>query len=254
MGQGFTPFLLLLGFIGILIGIVRRDVAQILFVGFIIVPNTLFWVPNPSPARHYLPMAPALAAAAALGACWAVSKLPRTHPSWISRPWAYGSVAALCALAVSLIVHRAPSGLGEMKSPFVTRFSADQDRIRFSQLGDDLVSVKGSNRPTVVLCDSTFVAARMEEIDPSVRVYLHLFHMNATTPLGFHEVHERDRTFFMFEHSWIPAEVDYALDRLHLYEDDPVLVDPHNPAISYNGPRHRARLTQTPSGEIIQTD
>lgn len=68
----------------------------------------------------------------------------------------------------------------------------------------------------------------------------------------FHEIAYKDIRLYMIEQPWIPEEVDFALDTLHLYPQLPVLVDPYNPEISYHGPRDRITLSQIKASETIR--
>ena len=145
-----------------------------------------------------------------------------------------------------------PGSLGEMKSPFITRFSLEGERVHSSRFAADLISVQKSGRPVVVLCDSNFVMAQMEMFTPGVVAKPHWFRADDGSPFLFHEVQYKGNTFLMLEQSWDPARIRTALDRQNLYPGAPVLVDPYNPVISYRGSRAKAHLIRTDTGERIE--
>ena len=256
MGQGFTPLLLVLALPAFWIVFRRRNLAQILFTAGVIVPISVFFLPNPYPARHYLAMAPAIGTSAALSGCWLLSLVWRRIPSGTSpgiseNGWIYGAAGALACVLVSLGFQHAPGSAGEIKSPFITRFTLDNDRIHHRELAADLLSIPGPTHPILVLCDSTFVTAQMEMLSHGVTVQPHWFPVADEPPLLFHEIKYHGNSFEMLEQSWNQTVVKEAIDRMNVYPGDPILVDPYDPVISYRGSRPRAHLERTPAGERI---
>ncbi len=248
----FSPVALFLGLLGTWLGFRELDTKQILFNGCIIVVNIFFWLPNASSPRHYVPMAPALAVSAVLGTVWLARRVAKLEMRPALVRWCGAAVAAgiVCA---SLAISFGPGILAEMRSPYLTRFSIQKERANESKIADELTSLSSVTSPVIVLCDSTLVAARMESRAAGVQVYPHVYYMKDGTPLLFHEVVYRNIRLYMFEQSWLPEEVDFALDRLHVYPQFPVLVDPYNPRISYHGSRERVRLVRTRDGEAIHS-
>ncbi len=92
----------------------------------------------------------------------------------------------------------------------------------------------------------------MEMLVPGVTVQPHWYRAVDGTPFQFEEVKYHGHTYLMLEQSWDQAQVKLALDRMNLYPSYPVVVDPYNSAISYGGPRPRARLERTSAGEQIE--
>ncbi len=253
MGGAFGPLLLILNLPAFWILLRSKDFARILFTIGVIVPSVLFWFPNPSPVRHYLPMAPATSVATAITGLWLISKITRTQlPTGFA--WCCGAVLGVVCTAVSIGLHYAPGPAGKFESPFWFRFTLDEYQSRASRLADHLVSLRGPRWPVLVLCDSNFVAARMETLSGGVRVRPSFYSLTNYRRISFQQVDYDGRTFTMLEQSFYPDVVELALDRLNLYSGYPVLVDPYNTAVRYSGKRLRAHVERVPGGERIQVD
>ena len=252
VGGAFGPLLLLLIVPACWILLRRKNFPQTLFTVAVIAIQIVFWLPNPTPVRHYIPMGPAVAVTASMSGVWflswvAASRLRAIHA------WASGIIIAVVCTAVSVGLHWAPGRAGKLDSPFWFRFSLDDYQRRASRIALDLIALRGPNQPLLVLCDSNFVAGRMQTLVHGVSVKLHQYRLADGVPYVFHQVDYGGRTFMMLEESFYGFIVDDALDRKRLYPNDPVLVDPYNPLVHYNGPRLRAYLERTPEGERIQT-
>jgi hypothetical protein len=252
VGGAFGPLLLILLLPAFWVLLRRRNLPQILLTAGVILPALVFWFPNPGPVRHYLPIAPATAAAVAVTGLWLLSKIEAPVRS-ISAA-ACGALLALVCTAVSIGLHYAPGRASKFESPFWFRFTLDDYRRRASRLGDDLVALQGPNRPVLILCDSNFVIGRMETLAPKLAVRLHQYHLSNGVPFVFHEVDYHGRTFMMLEEPFYPFIVYPALDQQHLYAGYPVLLDPYNPLVAYNGPRLRAYLVNASNSKEIEVD
>ncbi len=253
VGGAFGPLLLILILPAFWMVLRRRNVPQILFTAGVIVPSLVFWFPNPGPVRHYLPIAPASAAAVAMTALWVLSKIVELPVRAISVAACGALVAAVCT-AVSIGLHYAPGRASKFESPFWFRFTLDDYQQRASRLADDLLTLQGPKQPVLILCDSNFVIGRMEMSAPNLRVQLHRYHLANGVPFVFHEVDYDGRIFMMLEEPFYPFIVYPALDQQHLYPTYPVLLDPYNPLVAYDGPRLRAHLEKTSDGEQIEVD
>jgi hypothetical protein len=250
MVLAFSPVALFLGLLGTWVGVRERDLKQILFNGCIIAGNILFWLPNAPPPRHYLQMAPALAVSTSLATTWLVSRVAKREMRPALVAWCGAAIAA-SIVCTSLAISFRPGLPPEMQPPYLARFSLERERANESKIADELAALRGMTKPVLVLCDSTLVVARMELLTTGVRVYPHMYYMKDGTPLLFHEVVYRNIRLYMFEQSWIPKEVNFALDTLHVYPQLPVLVDPYNPKVFYRGPRERVKLVRTSAGETV---
>ncbi len=254
MGGAFSPFLLIFILPAFWILLPRRNIAQILFTLGVIVLNVVFWLPNPEPVRHYLPMAAATSTAAAVSGLWLVSKIRR--PRWREMfAWSCGPVVGLVCVAVSIGLPYAPGRLGKFESPSWFRFELEEYISRTSQIPSDLVSVQGPKEPILILCDANFVATQMQMLATGVTVHQHPYPLKGRRgPFLFLEVNYQGKTFMMLEQSFYPGLAKSALDTLNLYPSYPVLVDPYNSGVVYRGGRLQAHLARTIAGERIQVD
>ena len=209
MGEGFTPFLLLLSLRACGISLCMKNIPRGLFICGPILANLVFWLPNPSPARHYLPMAPAIATGAAIvDLRW----FPTLHVLRERRPWVVGILIGMVCVGSSLANDYLPWKLRQFESPFRSRFELEQLNQAASEIAPDLLGLPTLQSPLVVLCDSSFVVAEMRMLSPRVDFQFH------------------------------SQPIKVALDQLDMFHGFPVLVDPHNLRISHSGIRPRFLL------------
>jgi len=245
LGQGFTGVLLVAIPVSAWILFRKRDYPALLFVSGAIALNLVFWLPNPSPARHYLMMAPAIGASAALVALTLVSWLRVRLPS---PAWFAGLAVAIAIVGASAGLHRYGTGrLSYFRSPFAKPAEWKVETDRAERIAAALVDLPPLSTPVVVLCDANLVIAEMEKLDESSwrgRTAGGAGPRFAATSMarqeipGYIAIERGSNRFIMLEQAWSEDAVR-ALDQPGVYPGLPVLVAPYLSNIPYQGLRPR---------------
>lgn len=234
LGQGFTPILIAIIPFSMWMLIRRKQYPLAFFVSGEIIVNLVFWFPNAYPARHFLFMAPAVSISAALVFLALVpARIPRLsslHGVLI------GSAVGISIVFTSLAFNYGKGYLGYFPSQFSERLSMKGQIAEANHIAEALAHLPPLSTPVIVLCDSTLVLAKLEQIAFDTSAIYRMVPSNAPS-LFVHDVHEGSNRFIMIEHGWDETDVK-GFDRSGEYVGIPVLSAPYL-SIPYTGPRAR---------------
>jgi hypothetical protein len=239
LGQGFTAVLLVTIPVSAWILFRKRNYPALLFVSGTIAINLVFWLPNSSPPRHYLMMAPAMSASAALVALAAIAWLRVRQVLWSAwTAWSAGLVMAIAIFGVSELLHHYGTGhLSYFRSPFEKPAEVKAQAEKARRIAAELMFLPPLSTPVIVLCDANLVIAEMVKYPQALTVTgMYVYLDSQAIPIRV--LQRGSNQFIMPEQGWDEAAIR-NFDQSGTYPGLPVLVTTHLSDTKYDGYRRR---------------
>jgi hypothetical protein len=240
LGQGFTPLPFLAVPISMWMLYRKSRYPALLFVSGVIAINLMFWLPNPSPARHYLMMAPAMSISTAFVLEAFLSHRPRLRSS---SGVIAGIAAAISIVGANMALSHGKGYLAYFPSQFEKRLGMKADIAQANRIAEGLVRLPPLATPVVVLCDSNLVIAEMVKLAADTSA-VHRTAYAGMRPIALHDVRQGKNQFLMVEQSWDETVIE-DFDQSGAYIGLPVLSAPYLP-IEYKGTRRLLAIDSRP--------
>lgn len=254
------PLFLALYGVGVVLLLLRRAWSALFFLLPTLVLNVLFWLPNPSPSRHFMYVAPVLAAGVGVTLAMLFRRGPDTATSRVPIVAASAAGLALASLLVAeayfpLLQRAYPwkygvqdySARAPIRSIVANKTRTEAYFRRAGAIGEHLAALPAAGQPYLVIVDPRPVQVELLMHAPNSS-----FHMRPAEQLGpgieFPVVTTDKNQFHLLD-----IEDDVPLRLLEIegdFSDYVVAVDDGNPAVAHAvsryGDRARAALGLRP--------
>ncbi len=215
----------------------KRSYLALFFILPAFVLNFLFWIPNPSPARHFVYMAPVLAVGIAIwlsGVPWGTTSLTKYGRVFTPIP------AVILFVAASLISSElmypivranypwktAPqnySARAYIRSIFINKYYSEKYFHDVARFGRDLHQLGPKDRPVFVIADARPVLLQLQLLSKDVQTQIERID-STSTPLILHIVENKSNTFILVEGNLVEL-----IHEENDYNESYLAVDKHNP-------------------------